>query len=216
MPTGLLVFDLDGTLVDSSRDLASALNATLERMAPGTPPISVEAVVSYVGDGARVLVERSLRHTGLSLPLDEVLSVYLECYRDRLLDETYLYPGVAEALGELAGETLAVLTNKPGGMSRAILKGLGVGSRFARIWGPEDVPARKPSPSGLLRLLAELGADAGSAWMVGDSGTDVETARKAGVKAAGVTWGFHPDSLRAAAPDLLIDRPGDLVRLMAA
>jgi phosphoglycolate phosphatase len=216
MAAGLLVFDLDGTLVDSSRDLASALNATFERLAPGTASISLEAVVSYVGDGARALVERSLRHAGLSLPVDEVLGVYLECYRERLLDQTRLYPGVPEALGELAGATLAVLTNKPGEMSRAILEGLGVGSRFARIWGPEDVPARKPSPSGLLRLLAELGGNPGSAWMVGDSGTDVETARRAGVKAAGVTWGFHPDSLRAAAPDLLIERPRDLVRLRAA
>jgi len=211
----LLVFDLDGTLVDSSRDIASALEAAFARLAPGASPVPLEAVVSYVGEGARVLVERSLRHAGLALPVDDALRVYLECYRDRLLEETRLYPGVREALSALAGETLAVLTNKPGGMSRAILQGLGVASRFARVWGPEDVPARKPDPAGLLRLLDELGVPAGRAWMVGDSKTDVGTARAAGVRVAGVTWGFNPDGLRAAGPDLLIDDPSDLARLPA-
>jgi phosphoglycolate phosphatase len=212
----LLVFDLDGTLADSSRDLASALKATFARLAPEASPVPLAAVVSYVGEGARVLVERSLRHAGITLPVDDVLKVYLECYRDRLLDETRLYPGVADALGALAGETLAVLTNKPGEMSRAILQGLGVAPRFARIWGPEDVPARKPNPAGLFRLLDELGVQADQAWMIGDSRTDVEAARGAGVRVAGVTWGFQPDALRAAGPDLLIDDPRGLVRLGAA
>lgn len=216
MAARLLVFDLDGTLVDSSRDLAAALNATFARLAPGTAPVSLEAVVSFVGEGARVLIERSLRHAGLALPLDDVLKVYLECYRGRLLGETRLYPGVGEALAALTGPSLAVLTNKPGEMSRAILEGLGVASRFARIWGPEDVPARKPDPVGLLRLLEVLGVPGDQAWLIGDSGTDVDTARGAGVRIAGVTWGFHPDALRAAGPDLLIDDPRELVRLPSA
>jgi phosphoglycolate phosphatase len=216
MGARLLVFDLDGTLVDSSRDLASALNATFARLAPDASPVPLEAVVSFVGDGARVLIERSLHHAGIVLPVDDVLRAYLECYRARLLDETRLYPGVADALRALAGETLAVLTNKPGELSRAILQGLGVAPRFARIWGPEDVPARKPSPAGLFRLLDELGARADAAWMIGDSRTDVETARGAGVRVAGVSWGFQPDALRAAAPDLLIDDPRDLARLGGA
>jgi phosphoglycolate phosphatase len=182
-------------------------------VAPAVAPVPLEAVVAYVGDGARVLVERSLRHAGLELPVDNVLRVYLGCYRERLLDTTRLYPGVAEALDALAGATLAVLTNKPGDMSRAILEGLGVASRFARIWGPADVPARKPDPAGLVRLMTELGATAGGTWMVGDSATDVEAARAAGVRVAGVIWGFHPGALRAAGPDLLLDDPRDLARL---
>ena len=211
----LLVFDLDGTLVDSSRDIAAAANAALGRVAPGATPIPLEAVLSFVGEGARLLVERCLAHLGSGLSADEVLPVYLECYRARLLDTTHLYPGVAEALDALGGPDLAVLTNKPGDMSRAILDGLGVGARFARVWGAGDVPARKPEPAGLLRLMADLGALAEETWMVGDSATDVAAARGAGVRVAGVTWGFHPGALREARPDRLFDHPRELVALAA-
>jgi len=209
----LLVFDLDGTLVDSSHDIASAVNATLARIAPGTAAIPLDAILSYVGEGARLLIERSLRHVGLDLSADEVLPVYLECYGDHLLETTHLYPGIAEALEALEGTTLAVLTNKPGGFSRAILEGLGVAGRFARVWGAGDVSSRKPEPAGLLRLTADLGATLSETWMVGDSATDVGAARAAGVRVAGVTWGFHPGALRAAGPDLLVDDPRDLVSL---
>ena len=211
----LLVFDLDGTLVDSSRDIAAAANATLARVAPGAAAIPLEAVLSYVGEGARLLVERCLDHAGLDLSADDVLPVYLECYAERLLDTTRLYAGVAEALDALAGTALAVLTNKPGDFSRSILEGLGVASRFARIWGAGDVPSRKPDPAGLLRLMSDLGAGAKDTWMIGDSATDVAAARAARVPVAGVTWGFHPGALRAASPDLLIDDPRALLSLPA-
>jgi phosphoglycolate phosphatase len=209
----LLVFDLDGTLVDSSRDIAAAANAAVRRVTPGFAPIPLDAILSFVGEGARVLVERCLDHVGSALSADEVLPVYLECYAARLLDSTRLYPGVAEALDALVGPALAVLTNKPGDMSRAILEGLGVGARFARVWGAGDVAARKPDPAGLLDLMADLGAPAPETWMVGDSATDVGAARAAGVRVAGVTWGFHPGALRAARPDRLLDDPGELVDL---
>jgi phosphoglycolate phosphatase len=211
----LLVFDLDGTLVDSSRDIATAVNTSLGRVAPGTAAIPLDAILSFVGEGARLLVERSLHHADLALSADNVLPVYLECYRERLLDTTRLYPGIEEALDALAGTTLAVLTNKPGDMSRAILEGLGVAPRFARVWGAGDVPSRKPDPAGLLALMAELGAAAGETWMVGDSATDVLAARAAGVRAAGVTWGFHPAALRLARPDRLVDDPRGLLPLAA-
>lgn len=212
----LLVFDLDGTLVDSSRDIAAAANAALGRLAPGAAAIPLDAILSFVGEGAWLLVERCLRHAGLDLSADEVLPVYLECYAERLLDTTRLYPGVAEALDALAGTTLAVLTNKPGGFSRTILEGLGVADRFAWVWGAGDVPSRKPDPEGLFRLMAEIGVSREETWMVGDSATDVDVARAAGVRVAGVTWGFHPGALRAARPDLLIDRACDLASLAAA
>jgi phosphoglycolate phosphatase len=212
---GLLVFDLDGTLVDSRRDLAAATNAALRRVVPGLEPVPVEIVTAFVGEGARLLIERSLRHARLDLPADDVLPFFFECYGRCLLDTTRFYPGVAEALDALAGTTLAVLTNKPGAFSRAILEGLGVASRFARIWGAGDVPERKPDPAGLARLIDELGARTDETWMVGDSAIDVRTARAGGVRVAGVTWGFDPAALRAAGPDRLIDDPTELASLAA-
>jgi len=211
----LLVLDLDGTLVDSSRDIAASVGAALERLVPGTAPIPLQRVVDFVGEGARLLIERSLAEAGLALPVDEALAVYLDCYRERLLDTTRLYPGIAEALATLAadGPALAVLTNKPGDMSRAILEGLGVIDRFERIRGAGDVPARKPDPAGLVGLLDELAVAAGETWMVGDSATDVDTGRAAGVRVAGVSWGFHPDRLRAAGPDRILADPNELLGL---
>jgi phosphoglycolate phosphatase len=209
----LLVFDLDGTLVDSSRDLASSVNAALAQIDPRAPSIPLETVVSFVGEGARLLVERSLRHAGIELEAEDVLPVFFDCYAARLLDTTTLYPGVKDALDTLANGPLAVLTNKPGPFSRTILEGLGVASRFARIWGYGDVPARKPDPVGLLRLVVELGGEPETTWMIGDSAIDVSTARAAGARCAGVTWGLDPDGLRAAGPDLLVSDPSELARL---
>jgi phosphoglycolate phosphatase len=213
----LVVFDLDGTLVDSARDIAASVNEALLRLAPASPPLSLERVVAFVGDGARVLIERVLGHARLALTADEVLPVYLECYERRALETTRLYPGVEAALAalEAAGCALAVLTNKPGELSRAILGGLGVAGRFERIWGGGDTPARKPDPAGLLALLAQLEARADEAWLVGDSPTDVMTARAASVRVAGALWGFDPQGLRAAAPDRLLTEPDRLTRLAA-
>jgi len=214
----LLILDLDGTLVDSSRDIGTSVNAAIQQLHPGAAAIPLERILGFVGEGARLLVERSLAEAGLALPVDEALAVYLDCYRARLLDTTRLYPGIAEALAALgrAGPALAVLTNKPGDMSRTILEGLGVAARFARILGAGDVPARKPDPAGLVALLAELGIAAADAWMVGDSATDVETGRAAFVRVAGVSWGFHPAALRAAGPDRILDDPRELPSLATA
>jgi len=212
----LLVFDLDGTLVDSSRDLASATNAALARVAPGAPQIPLEVVVSFVGEGARLLVERSLRHAGVDETPDAVLPVFFECYAERLLDTTHLYPGVAEALDAVAACTLAVLTNKPGPFSRTILEGLGVAGRFARIWGYGDVAARKPDPEGLVRLMSELGAAPADTWMIGDSAIDVRTGRAAGVRVAGVAWGLDPAGVRASSPDRLLGSAAEIPSLAQA
>jgi phosphoglycolate phosphatase len=212
----LVVFDLDGTLVDSAGDIAAAVNAALASLSPTSTPLPLAQVKAFVGDGARTLIERVLRHQGLALEPDVVLPVYLECYRERLLATTRLYPGIEEALAGLAakGATLAVLTNKPGDMSRALLEGLGAGHRFARVWGGGDTPARKPDPAGLVALAAELDAPTASTWMVGDSAIDVQTARAAGAKAAGVGWGFDLNALRSAEPDRFVENPQELVRLI--
>jgi phosphoglycolate phosphatase len=157
-----------------------------------------------------VLVARSLAARGLERPVEQVLPLFLESYSTRLLDKTRLYPGVMEALDRLAGRVLAVLTNKPGGMSRTILQGLGVAGRFRRIWGGDDVPAKKPDPSGLLRLIADCGARPAQTVMVGDSPIDVRTGRAAGVTTVGVGYGFDPAGLVSEPPDLLL---GDLREL---
>jgi len=210
----LLVFDLDGTLVDSARDLASATNAALARVAPGRRPIPQGVVRSFVGEGARLLIERSLRHMGLDLSPDDVLPVFFECYGEHLLDTTVLFPGVAEALDALSGRTLAVLTNKPGTFSRRILDGLGVAPRFARIWGAGDVPERKPDPAGLLRLVEELGAPTATTWMIGDSAVDARPARAAGVRMAGVTWGLDFEGARREGTERIVSSPAELEQLL--
>jgi phosphoglycolate phosphatase len=202
----LVVFDLDGTLVDSSRDLATAVNRALRRVAPGAPPLPEDTVRAFIGSGARVLIARSLAFAGLPQPVEEVLPVFLEAYRDCLLDTTVLYPGTAEALERLRDRDrrLAVLTNKPGDMSRAILEGLGVADRFFRIYGAGDLEARKPDPAGLRRIADEAGVDGRAVVMVGDSGIDVRTGRAAGALTAGVTYGFDAGSFREDPPDLLV------------
>jgi phosphoglycolate phosphatase len=210
----LVVFDLDGTLIDSAGDLAQAMNATLARLAPGTPPLPLTTVRRFIGNGAGVLVARSLQAVGLEVRPEDALPVFLDCYRSRLLDTTRLYPGVRETLDQLAGRTLAVLSNKPGDMSRTILQGLGVAGRFARIWGAGDVPARKPDPTGLQRLMAELDASATETVLVGDSAVDIQTGRAAGVRTVGVSYGLDPESLQHAAPDVVVDDARDLARVL--
>jgi phosphoglycolate phosphatase len=214
--TRLVVFDLDGTLVDSARDIAAAVNAALAALEPGTAPLPLDRVMGFVGDGARVLIERVLQHRRSPLRADIVLPLYLEAYRERLLDTTALYRGIAEALAALSarGVKLAVLTNKPGDLSRTILNALKVGPRFARIWGAGDVPARKPDPAGLRALVAELGATPAQTWLVGDSPTDVGAARAAGVRVAGVCWGFDTPALREAGPDRMLAQPQDFAELV--
>ena len=212
----LVVFDLDGTLIDSARDLAASVNAALERLAPGTPPVPPERVRTFIGDGAGTLVARTLAAAGVDITTEQALPVFLECYSARLLETTALYPGVAEALDALRDRRLAVLTNKPGDMSRTILAGLGVADRFARICGAGDVPAKKPDPAGLRMLLAEAGVGPQAAVLVGDSAIDVRTGRAAGVRTVGVTYGLDPASLRATPPDLLVDDLRELPGRLAA
>ena len=210
MPKRLVVFDLDGTLVYSSGDLATAVNATLQEIAPGSPGLPLPLVRTLIGNGARNLVEGSLRQADLPQPVDDVLPVFLRHYEGCLLDTTRLYPGVAEGLAALASRTLAVLSNKPGPMCRTMVNGLGVAPFFARIWGAGDFPGRKPDPAPLRLLMRDLGAAADETLLIGDSAVDVETARSAGVAVFGVAWGLDPASLRAAPPDRIL---GSLLEL---
>jgi phosphoglycolate phosphatase len=209
----LVVFDLDGTLVDSAGDLATGINRTLERLAPGTPPLSRETVRGFIGNGARRLVARSLAAAGLPASVDETLPLFVDSYRQCLVETTVLYAGAEEALDQLGDRILAVLTNKPGDLSRIILEQLEVARHFFRVYGGGDLPAAKPDPAGLLRLLTETGVAPGETLMVGDSAIDVRTGRAAGARTAGVTYGFDPAGLETEPPDLMV---GDLRELARA
>lgn len=205
MTDGLVVFDLDGTLVDSRADIRSGLNEALDRIHPGTPPFTPEEVRSMIGEGALLLVTKALRATGHDDAPWDVLPVFLDCYRKRLLDQTRLYPGVRETLEALSGRPMAVLTNKPGDLSRTILNGLGVARFFGRVLGGGDLPTKKPDPEGLRLLMEGAGARPAETTMVGDSAIDIRTGRAAGTRTVGVTFGFDPEGVRAEAPDVLLD-----------
>lgn len=206
----LLIFDLDGTLIDSKNDLASSVNAT--RAWAGLPPLPLETVSSYVGDGAPTLVRRMLPGASEER-LAEALRYFLEYYREHMLDETALYPGVREGLECLhqAGVPLAILTNKPVRFSVQLVEGLGLEMHFFRIYGGNSFEEKKPHPRGIEALLAESGAARERTVMVGDSATDIRTARNARVQACGVTWGFRPETFAEVPPDFTIDRMSALV-----
>lgn len=209
-----LVFDLDGTLIDSRRDITTAINRT--RDGYGLPPLTLEQVVTMVGEGARVLIERAL---GSEIPegrIDEALATYLEHYREVCLDETRPYPGIEEALAALAAAyPLALLSNKGEALSRKVLGGLGLDRFFREILGGDSLPTRKPDPSGL-RLLAErLGVPVEHVMLVGDTRIDAETARHAGAPFALVEWGFpRPPGVETLPADLRVARAEELVRAL--
>jgi phosphoglycolate phosphatase len=208
----LVIFDLDGTLIDSRGDLADATNAT--RVHLGFPPLSEALVASYVGNGAPVLIRRALGPDASEELVARGLAYFLEYYGGHLLDKTVLYPGVREALDELhaARVQMAVLTNKPTAMSVAIVEGLGLAGHFISVYGGDSFPAKKPDPVGIETLMGEMKASREATIMVGDSAVDIRTARNAGVKACGVTFGLQPETFAAEPPDLLVDDMRDLAR----
>jgi phosphoglycolate phosphatase len=206
----LVIFDLDGTLIDSSRDLADSVNATRAHF--GLPALENETVYSYVGNGAPVLIRKALGPDYSDAAVERALDYFLNYYRQHMLDYTVLYPGVREVLDQLqnVGIDMAVLTNKPVGFSLAIVDGLGLSAHFRRVYGGNSFEQKKPHPIGIETLRDEFRASREKTVMVGDSGVDVQTARNARVAAYGVTWGFQPETFAACAPDLLIDRPEQL------
>ena len=184
----LIVFDLDGTLIDSRRDLAGAVNYMRGSM--GLEPLSAERVVSFVGNGVANLVRRAVADADVDF--DEALRRMKRYYADHLVDSTCLYPGVSAGLKELkgAGITLAVLSNKPTAASRKILEQLGVAPLFAEIIGGDGSFPLKPEPDALRALQAKFGFELPSCWMFGDHYTDLEAARRAGFRRALARYGF--------------------------
>lgn len=208
----LLVFDLDGTLVDSELDLANSVNATLEKI--DRELLSVEQIASYVGQGVKVLVGRALGEGAPPELVERATEIFLSHYREHMLDHTATYPGVREALAELDGRKMAVLTNKPVRFSREMLKGLGLAEFFLRIYGGNSFEYKKPDPVGLQRLMEETKAPASKTMMIGDSVSDVLAGRNAGVWTCGVNYGFGAPTLDEAPPDIRIDDLRELPKLL--
>lgn len=197
----LLVFDLDGTLVDSAADISASLNRTLARM--GRERIPHERVLAAIGSGVRKLIERVTEP-----PIEPIMEAFLEHYADHLLDETALFPGVEDTLAKLKGRKI-VLSNKPAAMSKTIVEGLKIAKYFDAVYGGDSFPVRKPDPE--CWKLATKGA--ARPVMIGDSGTDVQTAKNAGAASIAVTYGyFKPGELDAA--DHRIDRFAQLLDLL--
>lgn len=212
----LFVFDLDGTLVDSSTDLADAGNALLELY--GRPALPSAEIVAMVGDGARELVRRLLAAAGLEVSLDDALSQFLECYDERLLATTIPYDGMISTLDRLAPRTrLAVLTNKPQAATDRLLEGLGLRQYFSDVIGGDTPYGRKPDPAGLFALLARADVPTEDALLVGDSMNDLLVAEAAGIPMCFARYGFgyrqvaEEDRLRAAHS---IDTPEELIDLV--
>lgn len=212
----LVIFDLDGTLVDSVDDLCNSVNATRAYM--GLPPLPHDLVASYVGNGAPVLIRRAMGPEASEEQVQEALSFFLSYYREHMLDHTRPYPGVLETLEKLhgLGVRMAVLTNKPQRFSRDLCAGLGLAQYFFQIYGGNSFEQKKPDPIGIRTLMQEAGAKPAETWMVGDSATDVLTARNAGVRSVGVTYGISPHTLKETPPDFLIDSITELPQLLAA
>jgi len=214
----LIVFDLDGTLIDSRQDLCNSVNATLTNF--GLKPLPDAVIASYIGDGAAMLIRRALAIPGELPPgqdpadegfFQEAFDYFLTYYRAHKLDYTHLYPGVLDSLESLktmpdgTPRQMAVLTNKPVGPARAICEGLGIAPYFFSILGGDSFASKKPDPEGLLALMAEAGASPEETLMVGDSGVDVHTGRNAGAWVLGCSFGLAPETLHAAKPDAVAD-----------
>ena len=207
----LLVFDLDGTLVDSKEDLANAVNVALESF--DLPPLPNPVIYSYVGDGASALIRRALPPEKADLLLPAVLDRFLAYYRRHLLDTTRAYPGVVGALRKWAGMyRMAVLTNKGVAMTREILSGLSLDGHFFEVRGGDSFGTKKPDPEGLLHILREAGVEAQEAIMIGDSRNDVQAGRAAGTVTCGVTYGLGASGFAEHPPDFTVDRFPDLFR----
>jgi phosphoglycolate phosphatase len=199
-----LIFDLDGTLIDSKLDLALSINAMLKRM--GRVELAHEEIFRMVGNGAPVLVRRALgAETASDEEADAGLAYFLSYYRNHMLDNTVTYPGVREGLALLENHPMAVLTNKPVNFSRAILDGLGLSRYFRIVYGGNSFEKKKPHPMGVEALLRELAAKPEEAMIVGDSEVDIQTARNSGIWACGVTYGLGAEGLRSFPPDLMLD-----------
>lgn len=199
----VLIFDLDGTLVDSKQDLTASVNYIRQRF--DLPLLTEEEIARFIGDGALMLIRRALAANATEENVQAGLQMFLSYYRAHMLDNTVLYPGVRETLEKLNGCKLAVLTNKPARFSCAMLDGLGIYHHFSAIYGGNSFDRKKPDPVGIYQILSDTKGQREKTWMIGDSAVDVMTGRNAGVTTCGVTYGYATDTFKTAPPDVLID-----------
>jgi phosphoglycolate phosphatase len=218
----LVIFDLDGTLIDSRLDLIHSVNAMLRHFEH--PELPGEVVASYVGDGAPMLVRRALGDPEDEGFFKQALEFFLSYYREHKLDHTVVYEGIPEALKLIQANgrgrdgtapKMAVLSNKPVNPSRAIVDALGLGDFFVQVYGGNSFETKKPDPLGVRTLLKETGTAPALAMIVGDSSIDILTGRNAGIATCGVTYGFAPHTLCEAPPDVTVSSPFELAELFA-
>jgi phosphoglycolate phosphatase len=207
-----LIFDLDGTLIDSKRDLILSVNAMLREM--GREGLHEDTISGYIGHGAPQLVGRALGDGATEAEREHALKYFLSYYEDHKMDSTCAYPGVPEALAQLAAYPMAILTNKPVRISARILEALGLAKYFRAVYGGNSFPTKKPDPLGAHTILREFSATPDEAILIGDSEVDVQTARNAGTLAAAVNYGFGTHDRAAHPADLYLDRLTDLVPLL--
>jgi len=211
----LVIFDLDGTLVDTVPDIAGALGAALAQIGVAPPPLAM--VKEMVGDGARELARRALAHAGVEADLDALHAAFLAYYRDHVSDRSVVYPGVVEALETLraAGVACAVLTNKAGDIARRVLQELALTKFFVATIGDGDGFPRKPDPTAALSMIADAGTRPARTAVVGDGLPDVRMGRALGARAIAAGWGYMPpERLAAESPDAVARTPGDAIRLV--
>jgi phosphoglycolate phosphatase len=212
----LLIFDLDGTLIDSRLDLVHSVNAMLRHL--GRPELPDDVIASYVGDGAPMLVRRALGDPRDESIVRAGLEHFLAYYRVHKLDHTRIYDGIRDMLSAIRNSNgiarqMAVLSNKPVIPSRAIVEALGLAEFFVHIYGGNSFSTKKPDPKGAQTILRETKAHPNETLMVGDSSVDVITGRNASLWTCGVTYGFAPHTLCEAPPDVTVDKPHELAEL---
>jgi phosphoglycolate phosphatase len=215
----LLIFDLDGTLIDSRQDLVNSVNAALRSL--GRDELPSDEIAAMVGDGAPVLVRRALGETVGDDLVRRGLEYFLSYYREHKLDYTRLYDGIPEALETLQGSNgnrrvMSILTNKPVNPSRAIVEALGIANKFVSVYGGNSFETKKPDPLGINTILAETGVRPEEAVMIGDSAVDILTGRAAGTWTCGVTYGFAPHTLEETPGDAIVDTPTELAAILSA
>jgi phosphoglycolate phosphatase len=208
----VLIFDLDGTLVDSKTDLTASVNYIRNQF--DLPLLTQEEIARFIGNGALMLIRRALGPKASETNVQAGLQMFLSYYRTHMLDTTVLYPGVLETLDRLIDCKLAVLTNKPVHFSCAMLDGLGIYKRFAAVYGGNSFDHKKPDPVGVYQILSDTKGQREHTWMIGDSAVDVLTGRNAGIRTCGVTYGYATATFQEAPPDFLIDNFSDLEALV--
>jgi phosphoglycolate phosphatase len=216
-PFRLIVFDLDGTLIDSRADLTQSVNAMLRHL--HRPELPDDVIASYIGNGAAMLVRWALGDPSDPAILDGAVAYFLTYYREHKLDKTYVYPGILPLLDELRNHPrrplMAVLTNKPVGPSKAICEALGLADGMFRIYGGDSFATKKPDALGLQTILREANVEPHEAVMVGDSDVDVLVAKNAGTFSIGCSFGLSPHTLEIVPPNVLVNAPLDLIPLLA-